>query len=158
VDPLRETPTDPRDYGALTAGYGALLGGLLVAVRDRGEEPVRPAEMVPLGAATFALSKLIAKEKVGTTVRRPFVEERDPAHRHPKGRGLRFAVGELITCTRCTGAWASLGIVGLRVLRPREARVVTAVLGASAVNDFLHAGFAWLCAQADTAASTKAGE
>jgi hypothetical protein len=34
------------------------------------------------------------------------------------------------------------------VLRPREARVVTTVLGASAVNDVAQASFTWLCAKA----------
>ena len=32
----------PIDYAALTAGYGALLGALVVASRDRGASPVRP--------------------------------------------------------------------------------------------------------------------
>ena len=42
--------------------------------------------------------------------------------------------------------------------RPREARVVTAVLGASAVNDVAQAGFNWVCARsnaAQAAASTS---
>ena len=57
-------PARPRDYAALSAGWGAALGTLLVAARDKGDEPVRPAEIVPLGIATFALAKLVAKEKV----------------------------------------------------------------------------------------------
>ena len=62
-------PTDPApvrasDYAALSAGWGALLGAVLLAARDQGDEPVRSAEVLPLGLAAFALSKLIAKEKV----------------------------------------------------------------------------------------------
>jgi hypothetical protein len=71
----------------------------------------------------------------------------------PKGRGLRHAVGELLTCTRCVGTWSALGLVALRVTRPREARIVTAVLGASAVNDWAQSGFSWLCARSNDAQS-----
>jgi len=145
MKPLEETPTKPADYAAISAGYGALLGAILLGAREQPEQLGRE-EIPALGLATFALSKLIAKEKVETWVREPFVEE-TPQGRRPKGQGLRYAVGELLTCTRCVGAWSSLGLVALRVTRPREAKVVTAVLATSAVNDFLHAGFAWVCAQ-----------
>jgi hypothetical protein len=46
------------------------------------------------------------------------------------------------------GAWSALGLTALRVTRPREARVLTTVLGVSAANDFLQAAFAQLCARA----------
>src|SRR3954470_10135910 len=136
--PVHETPTRPIDYATLTATYGSLLGTVLVAARDRGDDPVRAQELPIFGLATFALAKLLAKEKIETWMRDPFVDEET---RRPKGRGLRYAVGELLTCTRCLGAWSSLGLVGLRVARPREARVVAAVLASSAFNDFLQAGF-----------------
>jgi Protein of unknown function (DUF1360) len=147
------SPTDPArakttDYAALSAGWGALLGAVLVAARDKGDEPVRSAEVPALGLATFALSKLVAKEKVDAWVREPFVEER-PEGRRPKGTGLRYAVGEMLTCTRCVGVWSALGLTALRVTRPREARVVNAVLGASAINDVAQAGFTWLCSRAN---------
>jgi hypothetical protein len=151
VHPPDDPPARPVDYAALSAGWGAALGTVLVAARDKGEEPVRPAEIVPLGVATFALSKLVSKEKVDRWVREPFVEERPDGERQPKGRGLRYVVGELLTCTRCVGTWSALGLVALRVTRPREARVINAVLGASAVNDWTQAGFNWLCARSNAA-------
>ena len=141
-------PARSTDYAALSAGWGALLGAVLLAARDKGAEPVRAHEVVPLGLATFALSKLVSKEKVDAWVREPFVEQGEP-----KGSGLRYAVGELITCTRCVGVWSALGLTALRVTRPREARVVNAVLGASAVNDAAQAAFAWLCGRANAASS-----
>jgi hypothetical protein len=142
-------PTSAADYATISAGWAALLGAVLVAARDKGEEPVRAAEVLPLGLATFALSKLIAKEKVDAWVREPFVHESDGGH--PKGEGLRYAIGELLTCTRCVGVWGALGLTALRVTRPREARVVNAVLGASAINDAAQAGFNWLCARSNAA-------
>ena len=131
-------PTSPSDYAAISAGWGALLGAVLIAAREHGL------------LATFALAKLIAKEKVDAWVREPFVDE-DDGDGEPKGEGLRYAIGELLTCTRCVGVWSALGLTALRVTRPREARVVNAVLGASAVNDAAQSGFNWLCARANAA-------
>src|SRR4051794_30575842 len=152
MDPVEQTPTEPVDYAAISATYGALLGTVVLAARDRGEDRIPSSELLPLGAATFALAKLIAKEKAETWMREPFVDE---ASRRPKGRRLRYAVGELLTCTRCVGAWSSLGLVALRVTRPREARAVTTVLATGALNDFLQAGFSALCAAGDRAASPR---
>lgn len=148
--------TDPADYAAINAVYAAIFAGVLYATRDRAaDDPIAVRELVPLSAATFALSKVIAREKIGTWVREPFVEDEDD--QRPSGRGIRRAVGELLTCTRCVGAWSSLGLVGLRVARPREARVLTSVLAASALNDFLQTGFAWACAQSTATEKAAAG-
>jgi hypothetical protein len=73
-------------------------------------------------------------------VREPFVEHQD-GERRPRGRRLQRAVGELVTCTRCVGAWSALAVVGLRVADPQSGRIVTNVLAASAANDWLQAGF-----------------
>lgn len=151
MDPVTQTPTSPRDYAALSATYGTLLGTVVLAARERGAEPVQGRDLPQLGLAAFALSKLIAKEKVETWVREPFLDEES---RRPKGRGMRYAVGELLGCTRCLGAWSSLGLVALRVTRPREARVVTAVLATSALNDFLQTAFTLLCARSNATETT----
>lgn len=142
-------PVEPEDYAMLNVVYAALLAGVVVATRERaGRDPVRTSELLPLGAATFAVSKVVAREKIGAWVREPFVE--DAAHGgRPRGRRIQRAVGELVTCSRCVGAWSALGVVGLRVGSPRAGRVVAAVLATSAVNDWMQAGFAWLRAKAN---------
>lgn len=144
--PVSQTPTEPADYAALSLAYGSLLSALAVTARER--EPIAAHELVPLSAATFALSKLIVREKAETWLRRPFVDEQ-PGQARPRGSRLRYAVGELLTCTRCTGAWSALALVGLRLHAPRAGRTVTAVLAASAGNDVMHAAFTWLCARAN---------
>jgi hypothetical protein len=146
VDPVSETPTEPVDYAAISGVYGALLITTTLLAREREGEAIRAAEFLPLGVAAFALTKAVSREKVETWMRRPFVEEEHTDEPRPKGRRLRYAVGELLTCTRCLGAWSALGLTALRVTRPREARVVTTALATSAVNDFLFAAFSWLCA------------
>src|SRR4051794_29328406 len=148
MDPIDRTPTEAADYAALSALYGMLLAG--TAASGRGREPIPPAELPALAAASFALSKLVVHEKVESWIRRPFVQEDTPGGRRPKGRRLRYAVGELLTCTRCTGAWSALALVALRLHSPAAGRTVAAVLAASAGNDMLQAGFSWMCAQATT--------
>jgi len=149
VDPVDETPTEPTDYAAISALYGALLAG--AAVSARRKPPIPPQELPALAAASFALSKLLVKEKAETWVRRPFVDEQA---RKPKGRRLRYAVGELLTCTRCMGAWSALGLVALRLHAPTAGRTVSTVLAASAGNDALQAVFAYLCAHAEVEQKT----
>ena len=144
-----DTPTEPYDYMALNAVFGALLAGVVLAARERtsSREPLTTRDLAVTGAATFALSKVIARERIGSWVREPFVEEEDG--RRPRGSGLRHAVGELLTCTRCVGAWSALGLVGLRLTSPATGRVVNDVLAVSAMNDWLQAAFKLLCARAN---------
>jgi hypothetical protein len=146
--PVSQTPTEVTDYAALSALYGTLLGGTAAIARHR--DPIAREELPALAAATFALSKLIVHEKVEAWMREPFVDEGPADGPRPKGRRLRYAVGELLTCTRCTGAWSALALVGLRLYAPAAGRTITTVLAASAGNDMLHASFTWLCRQANS--------
>jgi len=152
-------PVEPVDYAKLNAAYAVLFAGVLAAAHSRKEAddniPLR--ELVPLGAATFALAKVIAREKIGSWMREPFVEQVD-GDRRPRGNRLRAAVGELVTCTRCVGAWSALGIVGLRVVEPKTGRIVTNVLAASAANDWLQAGFKMLTAEVNQVEQQAARE
>jgi len=143
LDSIERTPTETADYAVLSATYGALL--VATAVSARGPQPIPSSELPVLAAASFRLSKLVVHEKVESWIRRPFVDEKAG---RPKGRRLRFAIGELLSCTRCTGAWSSLGLVALRLHSPAAGRTVSAVLATSAGNDLLQAGFSWLCAHA----------
>ena len=139
-----DRPVEPTDYAKLNAVYGTLLVGTLIATRERARrDPIENRELIPIALATFALSKVVAREKIGTWLRDPFVEVED-GERRPRGRRLRRAVGELVTCTRCVGAWSALAVVGLRAADPVTGRTVANVLAASAVNDWLQAGFKWL--------------
>jgi Protein of unknown function (DUF1360) len=147
VDPISDTPTARSDYALLSLTYLGLLAGAAETARRRQTAfELGGRDLLPLSAATFALSKMIVHEKVEAWMRGPFVEERAEGRR-PRGRRLRYAVGELLTCTRCTGAWGALGLVALRTASPSAGRLVTTVLAASAGNDFLHSGFSWLCAR-----------
>jgi hypothetical protein len=141
-----EAPAQPHDYAAINALWLSLLAGLVVASRGRSsEDPIKSRELIPLAAATFAVSKAVARERIGTWVREPFVDQTEG--QKPKGRGLRRAIGELVTCTRCVGTWSALGVVGLRVAHPEAGRTVSMILASSAANDWMQAGFKLLTEQ-----------
>ena len=144
-----ERAAEPHDYAVLNAVFATVLAGVVAAARERTREsdPLTTRDLAVTGAATFALAKVIAREQIGTWVRDPFVDEQDG--RRPRGRGIRRAVGELVTCTRCVGAWSALGLVGLRLTSPAAGRVVNDVLAVSAMNDWLQAAFKLLCEKTD---------
>ena len=144
MKPITETPTERGHYALISLTYASLLAGTAASARNK--PLLENADILPMSAATFALAKLLVHEKVETWVRAPFVEE-DAHGKRPKGEGLRYAVGELLSCTRCIGAWSALGLVALRVHAPRTGRFVATVLAVSAGNDFLQSGFSALCAR-----------
>ena len=147
-------------YGA----YAAILGSFAGSLARGGSRRARTGPPAPLGgpldlavlcAATFKAARAISRERVGSVVREPFVEVEvdplvgEPVEERPAGQGLRRAVGELVTCTRCAGTWAAGGLITTQVIAPRFGRLLTWSLAAGAGNDFLQAGFAALCARAD---------
>ena len=70
---------------------------------------------------------------------------------------MKQAIGELVTCTRCIGTWIGAGLASTQILAPRTGRLLTAVLAAGAVNDFLLAGFAALTREGERARAAAAG-
>jgi hypothetical protein len=150
VKTIEQTPTHPANYALISAVYAAALAGTTAVSRRTGQAPTGP-ELLPLGLATFTFTRVLTEQKVEEWLRRPFVEEPAPGERRPRGTGLRYAVGELLSCKRCSGAWVGLGLVALRAASPTAGRVATAVGTVGAVNDASLAGFAWLTSRANTA-------
>lgn len=142
----------PVDYAAINAVWISLAAALVAGTRGRAsEDPITNRELIPLAAATFAVSKAVARERIGAWVREPFVEEEQD--QRPKGNRIRRAMGELVTCTRCVGTWSALGVVGLRVLNPEAGKTVSMILATSAANDCLQAGFKLLTEQTNLVGS-----
>lgn len=147
--------TGPGDYAALEAVFlGGLLGVIALAQRRErdGSPAVPPGELPVLAMATFALADVLAKEKVSTWLREPFVRE-DADHKpvEAEGDGLRRAVGELLTCTRCVGTWSALALVGVRTAYPAAGRAAANVLALAGVNDVLQSGFRLLAERTNRA-------
>ena len=153
---MTDLPERPpySSYAALVATYsGGLVAAGLLAQLLRREPPTRTAlDFAILSAATFKASRTIAREKVTSFVREPFVEGEAYAgddERPVQTGGMQQAIGELVTCTRCVGTWIAGGLAATQVVAPRFGRMLTWTLAASAGNDFLQAGFTALTAKSN---------
>ena len=136
-------------YAALTASStAAFAAGVVAARRARGELPERysPWDLALVGTATHRISRTIAKEKVTSWVRGPFVRYREPAgfgelDEQPRGRGLQLAIGELLVCPYCLGHWVAsafgVGMVGA----PRVTRLIAFIFTAETLADFLQLAY-----------------
>lgn len=157
MESIDVTPTRPANYALISGVYAAAFGGLAWSARQRSER-LDGSDMLTLGLATFSLTRVLTEQKVESWLRRPFVVEPVDGPRRPRGQGMRFAVGELLTCTRCTGSWVGLGLTGLRLHAPRIGRLATTVGTVSAINDVTLASFAWLAGKANAAATPPPGQ
>src|SRR5262245_57220695 len=122
--------------GAFFGGLGAT--GLLARLLGREPREHTTLDLVTLVAANFKAARTLSHDEVTSFLREPFVE----GHAHqgdeePAGDGMRQAVGELVTCSRCIGTWTAAGLAATQVLSPRLGRLVTWTLAAAAANDFL---------------------
>jgi hypothetical protein len=136
------------EYAAI---MGVFCGGLLVAgaiSRALGRNPREQTalDLVTLALATYKASRTLARDEVTSFLREPFVS----GHAHEGGEepledgGMRQAIGELVTCSRCVGTWVAAGLGATQIVAPRYGRLLTWTLGAAGLNDFLQAGFATL--------------
>lgn len=106
-------------YGGLVAAIGAL------ARVSHKELPTRvsPWDVTTFALATNKLSRLVAKDPVTSPIRAPFTEYEGTQaaaelHEEVRGKGVRHATGELLTCPFCVGLWISTGLAGGLVLAP----------------------------------------
>jgi hypothetical protein len=132
------------------AGLGAVSG--VAAARGRPAHEISATDLALLGLATFKASRTVARDKVTSFVREPFVEGKayDGEDERPvRDTEMKQALGELVTCTRCVGTWLGAGLASLQILAPRTGRLLTTVLAAGALNDFMLAGFSALTAKSN---------
>jgi hypothetical protein len=60
-----------------------------------------------------------------------------------RGKGLRKAVGELVSCPFCLSQWVSTGFTFGLVTAPRATRLTASVFASLALADFLQFAYAW---------------
>jgi len=146
VEPEQQPPYSA--YASILATFcGGLLGaGLVARALGRDPEEHTALDLVTLALATYKAARTLARDEVTSFLREPFVEGRaweggeDPV----ADGGLRQAVGELVTCSRCVGTWVAAGLGATQIVAPRFGRLLTWTLGAAGLNDFLQASFAAL--------------
>jgi hypothetical protein len=138
-----ERPVPLRSYAALAAAFNAALTAGIAATRDDLPERFSPTDLVLLGVATHKYSRLLAKDRVTSFLRAPFVRYEGDAgpsevSETPRGDGPRRAIGELVSCPFCVGLWIATGLTLGLVVAPRPTRVITTIGTSLALADFLH--------------------
>jgi hypothetical protein len=138
--------------GGYATMMGAFLGsfvGIVAVARATGTLPERvPLRDVALvGVATHKLTRIVTRERVAIPLRVPFTryEGADGAGQvkeEPRGRGVRRAIGSLLTCQYCAGPWVATGLVAGLLFAPRATRVACGMLAAVTISDFLHQAYA----------------
>jgi len=151
TEPSGLTPREERErplgaYAFLTVVFTTGFGIPLVLAERRGSLPERvaAADLTLLAVGTFKLSRMLTRDAVTGFVRAPFVdfegmESVTTPKEKPHGRGLRRAVGQLLLCPGCVGAWTAASLTAALLGAPRPTRVVCAALTAFAGSDFLQA-------------------
>jgi Protein of unknown function (DUF1360) len=135
-----------RDYATIMGVFVGGLGAAGAAARALGRDPYEHTtlDLVALALATFKAARTLSRDEVTSFLREPFVE----GHAHEGGEepledgGMRQAIGELVTCSRCIGTWVAAGLGATQIIAPRFGRLLTWTLGAAGLNDFLQTAFA----------------
>jgi hypothetical protein len=136
-------------YATLFGLYAAGVTGFVLWARGTGHD-LRPrmsgVDLALSAVAAHKASRLLAKDKVTAWIRRPFTLEEEPdiaaeVSERPRGRGLRKAIGELISCPYCLDQWTATAIVAGFVAAPRATRFAITVLTIVALSDFLQPAY-----------------
>ncbi|WP_433473471.1 DUF1360 domain-containing protein [Spirillospora sp. CA-142024] len=130
---------------ALTTATMALLGRRL---RDR-PPAIGLADLALMTVTTHKASRVIAKDPVTSPLRAPFTRYSGTAgpselSEEVRGKGVRHAVGELITCPFCTAQWVATAYAAGLVFAPQATRLAGATMTAVAGSDWLQLGYARL--------------
>lgn len=131
----------------------ALFGAFSVrVVRRRQSVDVGPFDVLLLGLSAFRAGRLIAYERIAAPLRAPVTETSPDSSGAgdtvvARGRGVQWALGELLSCPVCVGTWAAAGLVYGLLLAPRPTRVLLTILGSTGIAELLHCSseaLAWL--------------
>jgi Protein of unknown function (DUF1360) len=139
-------PKPLGEYAATTVVFNALMAAALTAGRDRLPERVGLGDVVLMGVASHKLSRLLAKDRVTSFLRAPFVRyegEGGPGEvsESPRGTGVRRTLGELLVCPYCLGQWVTAGYATGLLFAPRATRFVGSIFAGLTVSDFLQVAY-----------------
>ena len=140
----------PPEAEELT-GYASLATvfatgtALLLAVLSREKRLPRywtVRDLAMTGIATSRLARLATRDRVTMPLRAPFTSYEGTrgageVSESPRGRGLRRAIGRLLTCPYCATPWLTVASLGALALRPRTTRFIQAMLVSATLSDFV---------------------
>lgn len=100
-------------------------------------------EVALLALATFRMARTISFNEVASPIRAPFTEVLPDScgagsDVHPKGKGVRLAIGGLLSCPICTGTWSALILFSLWNFVPSFGHILVYVLALAGISEFIH--------------------
>src|SRR5438874_13532910 len=140
----------------LLAEYASLLGFYVASVavltgmameQDRLPKRFGLLDLALLGIATHKLSRIVAKDRITSILRAPFVNYIRSAgagevEEDPRGRGFQRGIGHLISCPYCMAPWCATALSFGLLFAPRVTRFFAGLLVSVAASDFLHRAYA----------------
>lgn len=91
--------------------------------------------LVLLTFASFRLTRLVVHDKITAFLRRPFIdeitieEEGGPVtYSKIKGKGIQYFIGELLSCTWCSGMWCTALLLLVYILFPIVGELIIILL------------------------------
>ena len=133
-------------YASLITLFAVVAGGFFVARKRSLPEKIEFSDLLLLGLATQKVSRVLTKSRVTRVMRTPFTKYEGSAgsgevEERPRGRGLRRAVGELVSCPFCMGTWiACAGVAGF-VSQPRLTRALGSIFAVGSIADFVQQAY-----------------
>lgn len=139
---------DDRPLGSyllLLGTYSAFVAGVAAAVRlsrKKLPESISTRDLVVVGIATHKVSRILSKDPVTSPIRAPLTifqgtDADAELSEKVRGKGLKHAVGELVTFPFCLDQWVATSFLSGLVLFPRLARVVASLFTVTALADVL---------------------
>jgi hypothetical protein len=136
------------EYATMLGFYMATVAVLTGMAMEQGRLPKRFSllDLALLGIATHKLSRIVAKDRITSILRAPFVNYIRSAgagevEEEPRGRGIQRGIGHLISCPYCTAPWCATALAFGLVFAPRVTRFVGGILASVAASDFLHRAY-----------------
>src|SRR6266550_4776240 len=140
----------------LLAEYAALLGFYIASVavltglateKDRFPRRFSLLDLALLGIATHKLSRIVAKDRITSILRAPFVTYICSAgagevEEEPRGRGIQRGIGHLISCPYCMAPWCATALSFGLLFAPRVTRFFAGILVSVTASDFLYRAYA----------------
>jgi hypothetical protein len=135
------TPARLLKLWLIAAYLGAI--GLIGARLGARRAALGVVDIGLIGLASHRVGRIVAFERVAVPIREPFtatvpdstgVDETVVA----RGRGVQWAVGELLSCPTCVASWAALMMYIGMALVPGPTRVLISVLSAAGVAELVH--------------------
>jgi hypothetical protein len=137
-------------YGVLMGTFAGLCGGFAAWLRASGRElpeTIETRDLALIAIATHKSARLIARDRVTSTVRAPFTTFQDDAgpaevDEAARGHGLRRAIGELLICPYCLSMWLAVAFIGGLAVAPRSTRWIASTFVALTGADSLQIAYA----------------